>query len=137
MDPRVQITVAGLRIQHDIGVRMNEAISRDFAALGEVRAERTLLRAQREGAKAKVVADSLMALDSALANIENGARGGAAPGLVPLNGQLAGILDAVEGAEAEPTSQVVAAAGDLEKSLAVVVAQWSDIQRTRIHRDRK
>nr|MDQ2969654.1 glycoside hydrolase [Acidobacteriota bacterium] len=41
MDPRVQITDAGLRLQHDIGVRMNEAISRDFAALGEVRARRT------------------------------------------------------------------------------------------------
>jgi hypothetical protein len=47
------------------------------------------------------------------------------------------LLDAVEGADAQPTSQVVAAAGDLEKSLAVVVAVWSDIQRTRIHRDRK
>jgi hypothetical protein len=78
-----------------------------------------------------------MALDSTLANIENGARGGAAAGLVPLNEQLAGILDAVEGADAEPTTQVVAAAGDLEKSLAAILAQWSDIQRTRIRRDRK
>ncbi len=137
MDPRVQVTDAGLHMQRDIGVRMNDAISRDFAALGEVRAQRALLRTQREAAKAKGVADSLMALDSTLANIENGARGGAAAGLVPLNEQLAGILDAVEGADAEPTTQVVAAAGDLEKSLAAILAQWSDIQRTRIRRDRK
>ena len=137
MDPRVQITDAGLRMQRDIGLRMNDAISRDFAALGEVRAQRTLLRTQREGAKAKEVADSLVALDSTLANIENGVRGGAAAGLVPLNEQLAGILDAVEGADAEPTTQAVAAAGDLEKSLAAILAQWSDIKRTRIRRDRK
>ena len=137
MDPRVQITDAGLRMQRDIGLRMNDAIARDFAALGEVRAQRTLLRTQREGAKAKEVADSLVALDSTLANIENGVRGGAAAGLVPLNAQLAGILDAVEGADAEPTTQAVAAAGDLEKSLAAILAQWSDIQRTRIRRDRK
>lgn len=102
--------------------------------LGRISAQ---MRTQREGAKAKEVADSLMALDSTLANIENGVRGGAAGGLVPLNGQLAGILDAVEGADAEPTTQVVTAAGDLEKSLAAILAQWSDIQRTQIRRDRK
>jgi photosystem II stability/assembly factor-like uncharacterized protein len=137
IDPRVEITDAGLRLQRDIGVRMNDAISRDFAALSEVRARRALLRAQREGAKAKQVADSLVALDSLLANIETGARRGGAAGLVVLNEQLAGILDTVEGADAEPTSQVVAAAGDLEKALAALVSQWSDIQRTRIRPDRK
>ncbi len=137
MDPRVQITDGGLRLQRDIGVRMNDAISRDFAALSEVRARRTLLRAQREGAKAKEVADSLVALDSLLANIETGARRGGAVGLVVLNEQLAGILDTVEGADAEPTTQVVAAAGDLEKALAALLSQWSDIQRTRIRPDRK
>ena len=137
MDPRVQITDAGLRLQRDIGVRMNDAISRDFAALSEVRARRALLRAQREGAKAKEVADSLVALDSLLANIETGARRGGAASLVVLNEQLAGILDTVEGADAEPTSQVVAAAGDLEKALGALLSQWSDIQRTRIRPDRK
>ncbi len=137
MDPRVQITAAGLHMQRDIGVRMNDAISRDFAALGEVRAERTLLRTQREGAKAKEVADSLVALDSLLANIETGARRGGAAGLVVLNEQLAGILDTVEGADADPTTQVAAAAGDLEKTLAALLSRWSDIQRTRIHHDRK
>jgi hypothetical protein len=124
-------------MQRDIGVRMNDAISRDFAALGEVRAERTLLRTQREGAKAKEVADSLVALDSLLANIETGARRGGAAGLVVLNEQLAGILDTVEGADADPTTQVAAAAGDLEKTLAALLSRWSDIQRTRIHHDRK
>jgi hypothetical protein len=136
MDPRVRITDTGLRLQHDIGVRMNDAISRDFVALGEVRAQRTLLRAQREGAKAKEVADSLVALDSALANLETGTRGAAA-GFVMLNEQLAGILDTVEGADAEPTSQVVAAAGELEKSLSALLGQWSEMQRTRLHRERR
>jgi photosystem II stability/assembly factor-like uncharacterized protein len=137
MDPRVQITDAGLRLQRDIGVRMNDAITRDFAALSEVRARRTLLRSQREGGKAKEVADSMVALDSLLADIETGARRGGAAGLVVLNEQLAGILDTVEGADAEPTTQVVATAGALEKALAALVSQWSDIQRTRLRPDRK
>ncbi len=137
MDPRVQITAPGLGLQHDIGVRMNDAISRDFAALGEVRAQRTLLKTQREGAKAKEVADSLVALDSTLAGLENGTQAGAAAGFVRLNEQLAGVLDIVEGADAEPTTQVVTAADALEKTLTSLLAQWSDIQRTRIRRARK
>jgi hypothetical protein len=135
MDPRVQITGDGLRLQHDIGVRMNDAISRDFAALGEVRAQRKLLQTQRTGAKAKEVADSLVALDSTLASLESGTQPVA--GFVRLNEQLAGVLDIVEGADAEPTTQVVAAADALEKSLASLLTQWSDIQRNRIRRARK
>jgi photosystem II stability/assembly factor-like uncharacterized protein len=137
MDPRAPITAAGLKLQHDIGVRMNDAISRDFAALSEVRRQRGLLKTQREGAKAGEVADSLVALDTVLGTIESGPRSGAAENLVRLNGELAGILDTVEGADMDPTTQVVAAANDLERSLAAVLAQWSEIQRTRLRRDSK
>ena len=135
MDPRAPITNAGLRLQHDIGVRMNDAISRDFAALGDVRRQRALLKTRREAAKAGGVADSLTALDSALLAIESGPRTGTAENLARLNGELAGVLDAVEGADMDPTTQVVAAAADLERSLASVLAQWSEIQRTRLRRN--
>jgi photosystem II stability/assembly factor-like uncharacterized protein len=135
MDPRAPITAAGLKQQHDIGVRMNDAISRDFSALAELRRQRALLRAQREGAKAGEVADSLVALDSALAVIESGPRNGSAENLVRLNEELAGILDTVEGADMDPTAQVVAAATDIEKSLASLLSQWTEIQRTRLHRN--
>jgi hypothetical protein len=114
---------------------MNDAISRDFAALGEVRRQRVLLKAQREGAKAGEVADSLVSLDSALAAIESGPRTGTAENLVRLNGELAGILETVEGADMDPTTQVVGAAADLERSLASVLARWSEIQRTRLRRN--
>jgi hypothetical protein len=135
MDPRAQISEAGLKLQHDIGVRMNDAISRDFAALAQVRERRGLLRAQRERAKAGEIADSLAALDSLLLSIESEPRGGTAENLVTLNGELAGILDTVEGADAEPTTQVVRAAADLERALAAVLTQWSEVQRTRLRRN--
>lgn len=137
MDPRVRITAAGLRLQHDIGVRMNDAISRDFTALSELRTQRGLLRTQREGAKAKEVADSLVALDSTLAGIETGTRGGPVAGLVQLNEQLAGILDTVEGADAEPTTQAVAGAADLEQKLTVLLRRWTEIRGTRLRSERK
>ncbi len=132
MDPRVQITEAGLKLQHDIGVRMNNALTRDFVALGEVRAERARVKTLRGGAKQGEVADSLTALDVSLAEIESGARGSTAESLVRMNGELAGILDIVEGADAEPTSQVVAAAANLERSLGTLLAQWSEVQRSRL-----
>ena len=135
MDPRVQISEPGLRLQHDIGVRMNEAISRDFAALTQVRERRALLRTQREGAKAGEIADSLAALDSLLLGIESGPSGGTAENLVRLNGELAAVLDIVEGADAEPTTQVVRAAADLERALAAVLSGWSEVQRTRLRRN--
>jgi photosystem II stability/assembly factor-like uncharacterized protein len=135
MDPRAPITAAGLKLQHDIGVRMNDAISRDFAALGEVRRQRALLKTQREGAKAGEVADSLVALDTALSTIESGSSSGPAANLVRLNGDLAGVLDTVEGADMDPTTQTVAAAADLERSLASVLARWSEVQRTRLRRN--
>jgi hypothetical protein len=72
-----------------------------------------------------------------LGTIESGPRSGAAENLVRLNGELAGILDTVEGADMDPTTQVVAAANDLERSLAAVLAQWSEIQRTRLRRNSK
>jgi photosystem II stability/assembly factor-like uncharacterized protein len=132
MDPRVQMSAAGLKLQHDIGVRMSDAISRDFAALSQLRARRALLRTQREGAKAGEVADSLAALDSLLVGIESGVRGNTAENLVRLNEELAGILANVEGADAEPTTQVVAAASELERALTAVLARWSEVERTRL-----
>jgi hypothetical protein len=131
MDPRVRITLAGLRLQHDLGVRLNDAIRRDFAALGDVRARRAALKTQREGAKAGEVADSLTTLDTALGVLESGGKANAAANLVRLNSDLATLLDVVEGADAEPTSQTVAAAQSLEQSLTTVLNQWNEMKRTR------
>jgi hypothetical protein len=111
---------------------MNTAIDRDYAALSELRVRRGLLRTQREGAKAKEIADSLVALDSTLAQVENGAPG-VVVGLAQLNEQLATVLDIVESADMDPTTQTVAAASDLEKALAATLARWADVKRSRFN----
>jgi hypothetical protein len=132
MDPRVRISAQGLALQHDLGVRLNDAIRRDFAALGEVRARRALLRTQRAGAKGGEVADSLTTLDTALGALESGGNTSAAANLVRLNSDLATVLDIVEGADAEPTTQTVVAVSSLEQSLGALLNQWSDLKRTRL-----
>jgi hypothetical protein len=131
MDPRVRVTAAGLQLQHDLGVRLNDAIHRDFAALGELRTRRAALKTQREGAKAGEVADSLTTLDTALATLESGGTPSTAANLVRLNSDLATLLDIVEGADAEPTSQIVSSVSSIEQALKTVLNQWNDIKRTR------
>lgn len=135
MDPRAPITRAGLTLQRDIGIRLSNAIARDFAALGEIRRQRALLWTQRTGAKTGTVADSLTALDTALAAIESAPGNRSAESLVRLNGELADVLDTVEGADMDPTAQAIAAAADLERALSSVIGRWSDIQRTRLGRE--
>ena len=119
-----------LKLQHDIGVRMNDAIA--VISLLSVRFGR--------GAQCSEL--------SANAPSRRNRRFSGGPGQSPchhrewcarehsresrrLNDELAGILSTVEGADAEPTTQLVAAASALERALAVVLARWSEVQRTR------
>jgi hypothetical protein len=132
MDPRVRITEAGLKLQHDLGVRLSDAMSRDFEALRAVRLARSRLNPQVQGAKRGEISDSVVALDTALISIESGVRGGPPQNLIKLNADLATLLDIVEGADAEPTTQTVAATAALEQSLAGLLSQWAELQRTRL-----
>jgi hypothetical protein len=111
-------------------------MSRDFDAIQQVRAARARINTEIQGAKRGEIADSLVALDTALISIESGVRGGPAQNLAKLNADLATLLDIVEGADAEPTTQTVAATAALEQSLAGVLAQWADVQRTRLRKSK-
>jgi hypothetical protein len=115
---------------------LSDAMSRDFAALGQVRAARARIKTESQGAKRGEIADSLVALDTALVSIESGVRGGPAQNLVKLNADLATLLDIVESADAEPTTQTVAATAALEQSLAGVLGQWTELQRTRLRKSK-
>jgi hypothetical protein len=111
-------------------------MSRAFVAVQEVRLARSRLNPQIQGAKRGEIADSLVALDTALISIESGVRGGPAQNLGKLNGDLATLLDIVEGADAEPTTQTVAATAALEQALSVVLSRWDEVQRTRLRQSK-
>ncbi len=104
MDPRVHATAPVLSQQLALAQRLVDAMGRDSAAVGEVRAMRA-----RGGAS-----DSLPALDRELAR---------------LNGQLASLLEVVDGADAVPTTQVVRAIEAAERTLAAALARWEAIRR--------
>jgi hypothetical protein len=48
--------------------------------------------------------------------------------LVRLNGELSGLYEVIEGADAMPTTQAVAAVAELQKVLDGLLARWQDPQ---------
>ena len=143
MDPRVDITAAGLQQQFDLSMQAADGIHRDYSALTQVRAVRARIRAQRAAANAALGAGNkgatlgpaTEALDSLVASIEGGGGGrfgggggggGAAGGsLTSLNGELEGLLGTFEGADAVPTTQAAAALHDALARLDAILARWS------------
>ena len=109
MDPRVRATPGALVGQHALARRLVEALARDTALLGGARALRS-----RAGAGARG--------DSAAALVRD---------LTRLNGQIAGLLLAVEGADAAPTSQAVRAAARLEGRVTEQRARLEVLERDR------
>jgi hypothetical protein len=107
MDPRVPATPLVLQQQFALSHRMATAMVRDSAALAGARALRA---AAAGGARA----DSIAAL---------------ARDLSRLNGQLAGVLGTSDGADATPTTQLTAAAGALERTLAELEARLAALRR--------
>jgi photosystem II stability/assembly factor-like uncharacterized protein len=107
MDPRVPATPLALQQQFALAQRMMTALVRDSSALSDARS----LRAQA-GAGAR--GDSLAAL---------------VRDLTRLNGQLAGVLQLIEGADAAPTTQAVRGAAAFERALAEQEARLAALKR--------
>ena len=125
MDPRLTATSSDLAKQSEAARAITGALTRDSAALGEVRAARARLAKGRRTEKAA-------ALDAALAELEEGkeAAGGelSTEGLRRLNARLATLLEVVESADAAPTEQAGAALSETLGVLADKIARWKALQ---------
>jgi photosystem II stability/assembly factor-like uncharacterized protein len=142
MDPRVQTPSEGLRQQFALAMRSWEGIGKVQETLRQVRALRTQVRALRERAGEKgALMEALEALDKKASALEGpmgrgGPRGGFGRGagasgeasLARLNGQLSSLLALVEGADATPTTQAVAAAEEVQRALTALLERWSALK---------
>jgi hypothetical protein len=127
MDPRVTTPAAGLAEKYRIATALADAIHRDFVALSEVRAARAKLAEKMKSGKT----DALTSLDADLASLEGasgGRRRGSAESLAGLNGKLAGLYAVVEGSESAPTTQAVAAWGELDEALGKALDRWKELK---------
>jgi photosystem II stability/assembly factor-like uncharacterized protein len=141
MDPRVKTPPEGLAQQFAIALGSWEGISKIQETLRQVHTLRSQLKGLRERAGEKgELPDALAALDRKAAALEGnlgrgrfrgagrfGAGGGEA-NLTRLNMQLGSLMALVEGADATPTSQAVAAAEELHRSLDTLLKRWRSMK---------
>jgi hypothetical protein len=130
MDPRVRVTPVALARQFGAARRLAAAMQRAYDGVQGVRALRAQTRALREGVITGPLADTVAALDRQLAGIESGGR----ETLTRYAGDLAGLLDLIDGVDAAPTTQAAQAVEMLETKLSQVLARWEAIYRRDVPR---
>ena len=135
LDPRVKTPEAGLRQQFELSLQAYEGMNRSFDALEEVRGLRARVKQRREGGATGAKADALAALDQKLAPLAGEGGGaqtaGAAPGganFAQLNSSFESLLELLQSADAQPTTQAVAASAELQRRLAEALARWNEIK---------
>ena len=132
LDPRVATPPAGLAHQLALALRITSAMHREYAALAQVRALRTRLASLRKSQSdtAGVKSRMMSVVDDSLAALAGEHRAGSPNGddLVRLNGDLLAVLDVLESADADPTTQAAAAVPELERRVDAAVARWQQIK---------
>jgi photosystem II stability/assembly factor-like uncharacterized protein len=138
IDPRVKTPPAALRQQFELSLEAYDGMNKSFDALADVRKLRARIKEVRERAGTGANADALAALDQKLAAIgegggggRGGGRGGANSGetnLAQVNSALESLLDTLQSADMQPTTQAIAASVELQRQLAELLARWSAIK---------
>jgi hypothetical protein len=133
MDPRVTTTAAGLRQQFEIETAIADALRQDYNTLQQVRSVRSQLKSLLIPAKTlpASVSSPINDLEKAAESLEGGepTPGRANTGtLVGMNSALKTVYEAVDSADAAPTSQQLATLGDLQRSLAPLLVRWNQIK---------
>ncbi|MDB4877255.1 MAG: glycosyl hydrolase repeat-containing protein [Gemmatimonadetes bacterium] len=144
MDPRVKTPSAALAQAHVLSVSLYDAIARDSAITAQVRALRNQLRDASRRANNSSVTESIDTYDAALVALAGqggggrrgggGGRGrggaGAQPSFASINGDLSTLLALLEEADAEPTTQAVAAARATQRDFDALVGRWNTLRTT-------
>jgi photosystem II stability/assembly factor-like uncharacterized protein len=139
MDPRVRTPAAAILAEHVMAVALFDDIARDSSLTAAALSLRERLRAARIHAASpglSAAIDSLDAAVSALTGNGGGRRGGAGrgrgggaaqPTFISINGDLLAMLALLEEADAEPTSQAVAAVRSVRADFAAILVRWRQL----------
>jgi photosystem II stability/assembly factor-like uncharacterized protein len=132
-DPRVKVSETDLAQQFAVEEKLVDSIHQDYDALQQVlslRAQLKDLKSRAQGA----TADAITKLDQQAASVEGGGGFGAssagpqAQSLRRLNGGLVHVYDIVSMADAAPTTQAVAASGELQQALSTSLSKWNQVK---------
>ncbi len=142
MDPRVKTPPEGLAQQFATAMRCYEGIRQVRETLEQIRKLRARLKELRERRGRGRLAGLIASLDQKAAALEGSSGGGGARGesgrrsagdagevsLTRLNRDLGSLLELVEGADATPTTQAVAASEEVQRALTSLLARWSELR---------
>ncbi|MDP8979513.1 MAG: glycoside hydrolase [Acidobacteriota bacterium] len=109
MDPRVKTGPAGLKQQFDLSSKVYDLMNKDYAALMELRALRVKLKGSELDKEAAVIEGA--------AGPGFGQRAAGGQSLARLNGDLAGILESLQGTDSTPLPRSAPAVAELEQAL--------------------
>ena len=137
MDPRVKISEAGLRQQFTLSMQAYEGynlIHRTMMRVEDIRFQvKNLIAKAGPGA----LSDSLTSFSEKVGHIEGGTggrrfmrrmAGTAEPTFGRMSGEMMGLMDLFQGADATPTTQGAAAIRSAKKSLAELMGRWHKIE---------
>jgi photosystem II stability/assembly factor-like uncharacterized protein len=136
MDPRVKTPPAGLAQQSVLESGISKGMNEDFVALKQVQSLRAQLKDRKARAGQPETAEAISALDKKAEALEGkpetsvfglAPRGTEAETLSRLNLELGHLLGVVDSADAAPTTQAVAAYGELEHALRQLLAYWKEL----------
>ncbi len=138
MDPRVKTSIADLREQFTLSMRLYRDELRSFAALDEVRSLRAQLKQLAGQAASGPGADAIHKTDQELEALEGAGRvrfggGGFLPQTGPstlnsVNGGLSSMLALLQEADVAPTSQAIAAVSERHKEFTLIMERWNHLK---------
>jgi photosystem II stability/assembly factor-like uncharacterized protein len=135
MDPRVKTSAADLARQFELATQICAAMHEDAEALREVHSLRARLEQLKVRAGKEATANAIGALDAKAGALEGtpgrsgrASRAASQDNLTRSNGDLATLLEVVEGADAMPTPVAVSAVEGSLKTVAGLLARWKEIR---------
>ena len=128
IDPRVKTPAAALQEQATLSVAMYDGVRSTASQWAQVKSLRAQLKTRRAAAKAELQ-PALDSLDAELAKFD-GAQGASSFGA--LQSQLLSVMEVLQSGDGVPTSQAVAAANALGKTLTGLTAKWGGFVKTAV-----
>jgi photosystem II stability/assembly factor-like uncharacterized protein len=141
MDPRVETPTADLAKQFAIEQEATAAMNEAFEALAELKSAREQVKAAMAKVSSAEAKQKLSEFDNKAAALEGAAvssfsgvplAGKQPENLSTLNQRFGRMLAIADAADAAPTTQLKALAGELEVALREDMAQWSELKKNQV-----
>ncbi|MBL8204093.1 MAG: hypothetical protein JNM09_07680, partial [Blastocatellia bacterium] len=135
LDPRVTTIPAGIAKMFEVAMGCYEGIGKVRATQAEVRTIREQLKALTARAGSNPIAKTIDDFDKQVSALEGRTAGldffgvsNREPGLAGLSNGFLSLMNLVEGADAMPTTQAIAAFDELQRGLNEVLVRWAEVK---------